>query len=203
MLREFVARKYKQVAKLIKPGSSVLDIGCNTGELLDVLPKADYVGVDINKEEIKKLRNKGIKASALDLNKDRMHFNKKFDYVVALDICEHILDPAGMIREFKKILKPEGQLVISLPNDYHLFNKIRFLFNKNLTKDPFSAAGHLHIFPINEGERFLEKENLVITNQVKLYPDKPRIIPSSVRKFLSKMFPNNFSRGTIYLARFK
>ena len=49
MLREFVARKYKQVAKLIKPGSSVLDIGCNTGELLDVLPKADYVGVDINK----------------------------------------------------------------------------------------------------------------------------------------------------------
>ncbi len=200
MLREFIKQKYIKVGKLVKPGSKVLDIGCNKAEILDFLPNVDYYGVDVNKEVIKELKQKKLKIYYADLNKDEIKIKTKFDYVLLLDVLEHIVNPKQIIENSKKLLNPNGFLIVSLPNDYHFLNKLRFLFNKELFES-FKPTGHLHIFPIKKGKKFLQDNNLTIIKEIELPATEPRIIPNFIKNMLSRLFPNNFARGILYLTK--
>jgi methionine biosynthesis protein MetW len=199
MANAFVRRKYKIVANFIEPGSTVLDVGCDTGELAEFLPKVKYSGLEVDKDRIKELRQKKVQVFEKDLNDKTLSLGKKFDYIVMLDLLEHLLNPARVIKDLKKHLIKGGKMIIVLPNDYHLLNKFRFLANRNLTEKPFWEYGHLHIFPIKQGKAFLHENGLKIINSAVLYPEKPTVIPNFIKRLLAKASPNNFSRGVLYL----
>jgi len=201
-LREFIKNKYILVSKLIKPNSSVLDIGCNKAEIQEFLPNVSYYGIDINKSVVEELKKKGLKVYCADLNKNRLSLKKKFDYVLLLDILEHVVSPIILIGKSKKMVSNEGYIIISLPNDYHFFNKLRFLFNKEITP-AFIQYGHLHIFPIKSGKKLLEDNGLVILKTIDLPPTTPKFIPKFIMKLLVKISRNNFSRNVIYLTKLK
>jgi len=196
----FVKTKFKFVSRLIPENSKVLDIGCNDGKIRFFLKNPVYFAVDADKSSILKLSNEKIKAKAVDLNKDKLPFkNEKFDFVLLLDILEHVANPKKLLLDAKSKLNPNGKLVISLPNDYHILNKIRFLFNKHLTQDPFAPYGHLHYFPIKSGEKFLQKNGFDILEKIYLAPVKPEIIPQFVKKILIHLFPQAFVRDVLYV----
>jgi len=197
----FLQNKFKEVAKLIPPNSKVLDIGCNDGKIRNYLIKPNYFGVDLDKKFIERLKAEGFHAQFADLNKDEIPFKKeRFDYVLLLDIVEHVVDPRRLISAAEKLLNPNGKIIITLPNDYHLINKIRFLFNKPLTEDVFCPYGHLHYFPIKLGEKFLISNNLKLIKKIYLPPTKPKILPQFVKNLLSKISPQNFARDVLYVS---
>ena len=196
----FLDNKFKQVSKLIPKGSKVLDIGCNNGKLRNFLDNCDYYGVDVDIELIKGLTKKGIKAKKADLNKDEIPFkSQKFDYILLLDIIEHVIDSKELLNQVKKRLNTKGKVIVTLPNDYHILNKIRFVFNKHLTEDPFTPYGHLHFFPIKSGERFLLQNNFKILKKILLPPIKPLIIPQFIKNLLARLFPQSFARDILYM----
>ena len=119
-----------------------------------------------------------------------------------LDILEHVVSPCTLIEKSKKLVLNNGYIIISLPNDYHFFNKIRFLFNKEITP-AFIQYGHLHIFPIKSGKKLLEDNGLIILKTLNLPPTTPKFIPKFVMKLLVKVSRNNFSRNVIYLTKIK
>jgi 2-polyprenyl-3-methyl-5-hydroxy-6-metoxy-1,4-benzoquinol methylase len=202
VLREFIKQKYIKVASLIKPGLRVLDIGCNRAEILGFLPKVHYHGIDINKEVLNELKKNKINVSYADLNKNNLSLKGKFDYILLLDILEHVVDPKSLIEKSKVFLDNEGYFIISMPNDYHFLNKLRFLFNRELFNS-FVPTGHLHIFPIKNGKKFLEQSGLFISAEFILPPTKPNFIPYSIKKLISRISPNNFARGILYLAKIR
>ena len=195
----FLQQKFKEVAKLIPPNSKVLDIGCNEGKIRKYLIKPDYFGADLDKKFTEKIKTEGFNAQSADLNKEEIPFKKeRFDSILLLDIVEHVVDPQRLILSAKKMLNPKGKMIITLPNDYHLINKIRFLFNKPLTEDVFCPYGHLHYFPIKLGEKFLISNGLRIIKKIYLPPVKPKILPQFVKNLLCFISPQNFSRDTLY-----
>jgi len=196
----FVEQKFTEASKFVKENSKVLDIGCYNGKLKEFLKNPEYYGIDIDKKMIFNLTKKGINAKQADLNKDSLPFkNERFDYIFLMDVLEHVVDPRSLIMESKKRLKTGGRLIVTLPNDYHILNKVRFLFNKHLTEDPFAPFGHLHYFPIKSGEKFLASCGLKIIKRVNLAPVKPKIIPGFIKKFLTNVFPQSFARDMLYL----
>ena len=196
----FVKEKFVQVSKFVPEGSKVLDIGCNDGKMRDFLKNPVYYGVDINKNQISELNDKGIKAKQADLNKNELPFkNEKFDFVLLLDILEHVVNPQKLLLDAKKRLKEDGKIIVSLPNDYHILNKIRFVLNKHITQDPFAPYGHLHYFPIKSGEKFLRNNGFEILIVTYLIPIKPKLIPQSIKKILSHISPQAFVRDTLYV----
>jgi O-antigen biosynthesis protein len=196
----FVEAKFKFVSKLVPENSKILDIGCNDGKIRLFLKNPHYFGVDADKDSISELTKQKVKAKQADLNKNELPFkNEKFDFVLLLDILEHVANPQKLLQEAKKRLKTEGRIIISLPNDYHILNKIRFIFNKHLTQDPFAPYGHLHYFPIKSGEKFLEKNGFEILTMTYLAPIKPKVIPQSIKKILIRLFPQAFVRDVIYV----
>ncbi len=192
----FVREKFIHVSKLISEGSRILDIGCNNGKLRDFLKNSVYYGVDIDKKLISELVKEGIKAKSADLNKDELPFkNEKFDFILLLDILEHVVNPQKLLLDAKSRLNKDGKLIISLPNDYHILNKLRFFLNKHITEDPFAPYGHLHYFPIKSGEKFLNSNGFEVLNAVYLTPIKA--------KFLTFLFPQAFVRDVLYLLKQK
>ena len=194
---EFVENKFKKISELIPEKSKILDIGCNEGKILNFLKNPDYFGIDINKD---KILDKEIKFKQADLNKDELPFKKeKFDFVLLLDVLEHVVNPQKLLLDSKQKLNSNGKLIITLPNDYHLLNKIRFVLNKHLTENPFAPYGHLHYFPIKSGEKFLKENGFKIEKRIILSPVKPKIIPQSIKNFLSNLFPQTFARDMLYV----
>ena len=197
---EFVENKFKKISEIIPENSKIFDVGCNDVKILNFLKSPNYFGTDINKDKISKSDNKKIKFKQADLNKDELPFkNEKFDFVLLLDVLEHVVNPQKLLSEAKGRLNSKGKLIITLPNDYHLLNKIRFIFNKHLTENPFAPYGHLHYFPIKSGEKFLRENGFKIERKIILPPVKPKIIPQPLKNFLSSIFPQAFARDMLYV----
>ncbi|MFC1653870.1 class I SAM-dependent methyltransferase [Patescibacteria group bacterium] len=114
---------------------NILDIGIGNGwiekEIIENNSKKtiSITGLDIAEENIKKLKKeikgfKGIVGDALSLNKYIK--KKKYDYIFAFEIFEHI-DPDkifSLYKEIKKLLKKTGHLIISVPVNEDLEEKI-------------------------------------------------------------------------------
>jgi len=198
----FLQKKFKQVAKLISiPQAKILDIGCNDGTIKNFLHSdTEYFGIDINETQIQQLQQKGIKAKKSDLNKDIFPFQfERFDYILMLDIIEHVIDPRLLLQQAKQRLKSNGKIIITLPNDYHILNKLRFILNQDITEDSFAPYGHLHIFPIKSGENFLKQNNLKIIKKIPIPTTKPNFLSENFKNYLGNKFPQSFARDILYL----
>ena len=98
-----------QMGSLFRPGTAVLDVGCNTGDLLDFARTrgAATAGVEFSVESRRRVAEKGhaIYASQGDVR-------GTFDVVTAFDLFEHLYDAPAFLKEMHALLKPGGRLVI-------------------------------------------------------------------------------------------
>jgi SAM-dependent methyltransferase len=86
--------------------SSSLDIGCGKS-LLKAMDLPGVIGIDIRPEE-----NVSILASG-----EYLPFrDESFQLIFAGEIIEHLRDPAGALRDWVRVLKVGGRIVISTPN---------------------------------------------------------------------------------------
>jgi SAM-dependent methyltransferase len=65
----------------------------------------------------------------------------EFDVVIFAEIIEHLLnDPCKVLREIKRVLKPNGTLILTTPNVARLENVTRLISGTNIY-DPYSGYG--------------------------------------------------------------
>jgi len=179
----------------------LLDLGCGWGYLGQYLKDSqiEYTGIDIDDEKYKNAQGSGIKIIQHDLNSGQLPFAPKyFDYVVCSAVLEHVLNPNHLLSEMERVIKDDGDIIMILPNDYNILNRIRFLINHPLYNYPFSPHGHLHLFNIKQAKTFLTENGFKIVSE-KVYPGKePAFIPQSIRHMLSELKPSLFARVVYY-----
>lgn len=116
---------------LFKKGSSVLDVGCGSGDLGGMIKQkfnASVHGTEINDVAIEKAAKQGILVKHADIEEGWPYKDKQFNVVTATEIIEHVVDPDHVLVEAKRVLKKNGYLVITTPNLSAWFNRIIFLF---------------------------------------------------------------------------
>jgi ubiquinone/menaquinone biosynthesis C-methylase UbiE len=64
-----------------------------------------------------------------DLDRTLPYEDGAFDHIVCVEGLEHIENPANAIREFARLLKPQGQLLVSVPNIMNIEERLKWLFN--------------------------------------------------------------------------
>jgi SAM-dependent methyltransferase len=125
------------------PGRRVLDLGCRYGALARTYAAGnDVVGVDVDREALAEAAKLGIETVWADVEEPLPFEEASFDVVVAGELVEHLRDPAALVGQARRLLRPGGRLVASVPNFYRLKNRLRFLFGRPLGQDPT----HLHVF---------------------------------------------------------
>lgn len=94
----------------------ILDVGCGTGTMLTYLARfGSAEGVDIDTEAIEYCRARGLKQVSQSAADSLPFANDTFDLVTALDVVEHIDDDLGVLREVRRVLRPGGQLLLTVP----------------------------------------------------------------------------------------
>jgi len=101
-------------AEFIKPGGNVLDFGCGGGFLLSALDAEDRIGIEINPTAIAHAKSIGIPNVFPDICQVA---DEWADYIVSDHAMEHVENPSNSMKEFFRVLKPGGTMVIVTPYD--------------------------------------------------------------------------------------
>src|SRR3954447_16870722 len=170
-----------------KPRGSLLDIPAGEGALAARLIDA---GFDVRccdlYPEIFQLDGVDIHQGNLDA--ELPFSDQSFDYVTCLEGLEHIENPQQAMREFARVLKPGGHLIVSVPNILNVEERLKWLLHGYTSHfKPISQAASerlrneyggrveigAHVNPIGYSElRYvLEKNGFELLN---VHRDKPK-----------------------------
>ncbi|MDC0408587.1 class I SAM-dependent methyltransferase [Flavobacteriaceae bacterium] len=124
--REFHLSRYKFASKYVK-NKLVADVACGTGYgtrvLLEDGEALKCIGVDIDEKAILYARKKHCTRGSefIHSSAENLPFKtESFDAIISFETLEHVIDDSKLINEFNRILKPNGLLIISTPNQWPL-----------------------------------------------------------------------------------
>jgi SAM-dependent methyltransferase len=101
---------YPRIAPYLK--GRTLDIGCGIGDMLRFRPGT--IGVDINPRNVDYCRQLGFEARVMI--PDELPFaTGSFDSAILDNVLEHIVDPAPLLAEVRRVLRPGGSFVVGVP----------------------------------------------------------------------------------------
>jgi len=103
--------------RLDLPGRArMLDAGCGTGQMLKTLQKrGDAVGLDISPEAIAFAASRGAENLVLGTVASPPFPDGTFDVALALDVIEHVDDDQALLEGLRKLVKPNGFVIITVP----------------------------------------------------------------------------------------
>ncbi len=182
---------------------TVLDVGCGTGALLDQLRGSarELWGVDGSQEALRYCRLRGhqnlILADACCLP----FASEYFDAILAIGLIEHLEDDAAFLVEMKRLLKPNGVLILltsSFPylwsahdtaNEHRRRYYLRPL-NRKINANGFDTVRFSHfnffLFPILAAMLLLHRQ--IFTSELphpeRILPTPPRIINFALTELL-------------------
>lgn len=119
---------YDEIARLVEPGSRVLDLGCGDGELLQLLRDQRHAkvnGVDIEESMIRACIAKGISVFQGDLDEGLKEYgNGSYDYVILNETLQVVHEPVQLIREMVRVGR---HAIVNFPNFGYLVNRLQLM----------------------------------------------------------------------------
>lgn len=98
------------------PGNRIVDVGCGTGMNHSVLARfGTVVSVDTAPEALAYTRHRGVDHLACCDVQHLPFASQSVDLVTALDVLEHTDDDLEALREVRRVLKPSGRVLVTVP----------------------------------------------------------------------------------------
>lgn len=119
-------RKLRLINKFSKEGKNLLDIGCGTGDFLQTAQLNNWkvLGIEPN-GQARTIANKKTNNSVFKVEYLSKFEQHSFDVITLWHVLEHLPNLENQIEQFKKLLKPNGTLIIAVPN-YKSFDAIHY-----------------------------------------------------------------------------
>ena len=151
--RRYIIRRF--IEHFIGPKGSlrILDLGCGTGRNLELLAQfGDTVGVEPEGPGLEQCRERGLGEDVVKAGTaTSIPFpDASFDLVTAFDVLEHLDDDKEGLAEIRRVLKPAGQLLMTVP-------AYRFLWSVH-----DEALGHRRRYVASEVHSLLNTSGFVV-----------------------------------------
>lgn len=120
----------------IHPQDRVLEVGCGAGHILERIPRGSLTGVDISPVQIERSKKRlGTRAELLIAKGESLPFeDESFDRIICTEVFEHVLEPELILREMKRVLKKNGIISLSIPNEKLIIFTKKILLNCGLRR---------------------------------------------------------------------
>ena len=186
--------------ELLKPGNTVLDIGCHTGQHTFAAARKSkkVVALDIDIDSLTQAKNDARRQRIHNVQFFQHNVNHKlpfakntFDTVIFFAVLEHLLQRDLAIQEVWRVLKKEGHLFLSVPNKTTLWKS----WQKTVGLPSFSDPDHKTEYTKKGIVNLLRRHKFVVLHVEPVAFDMPFVgvidliggISISLYKFLSKL----------------
>jgi len=186
--------EHKVIVDWAKQSSTVLDLGCGTGGLMELLIKEKQVqaqGIEIDQQSIGECVAKGLSVFQQDIDTGLTEYaDQVFDYVILSQTLQQVKNPDFVLKEALRVGK---QVIVSFPNFVYYPARFQIFFKG---KVPITTAlphkwyqtPNLHFLSINDFKEYCNQRKFKIKNTVYLGKHKK-----------VKIFPNFFAEIGIFL----
>lgn len=170
---------FKEILRLVRPNTRVLDVGCGEGDLLDLLTRekgVDGQGLEISPSGVAACLAKGIAAVQGDGDRDLDHFpTQAFDYAILSKTLQQMREPRHVLIELMRIA---DRALVSVPNFGHwrmrwaLLTQGRMPETKALP-DPWWSTPNIHFCTLRDFTMLCAELGLRIEACAAVSPDQP------------------------------
>ena len=195
-------RDFDIISKIIKPNTKVLDIGCGTGELLNLLieeKNIDGRGIEISQSGVSECVKKGLAVIQGDADTDLVYYpEKSFDYAIVSQTLQATKHPKDVVSEVVRIAK---HAVFSVPNfgywksRFYLGFRGRMPVTKDLPYEWYNTP-NIHFFTIKDFIVLCDELGYTIENSYYICNKKKYGKPNQ-----NKLFANLFASKGIFVIR--
>jgi ubiquinone/menaquinone biosynthesis C-methylase UbiE len=107
----------RMLACFAPPQARLLDVGCGTGNILDVLKQfGEAVGIDASPVALEFCRRRGLQHLHLgDVSARLPAPDESYDIVCAFDVLEHLEDDMKALAELQRVCQPGGHILLTVP----------------------------------------------------------------------------------------
>ena len=192
--------RYQNVLRWIslRDGIAIREVGCKYAVLRDILAKralrADYVAVDIDAETLKKIPGFNERQFIChDVNEGLPFEDSSADYLVCLEVLEHLENATAFLEEAKRVLRQRGRLIVSVPNPY---SWMEWLANLRRFGD---TEGHVATYTHQNIDALMKFSGLVVRDVMGTFTRVPFSRRLSGRYFLLRTNRMLLTRSFMYL----
>ena len=184
-------KDFKIIADLIPAKSSVIDVGCNDGSLLEFLKKEKDIngrGMEIDQQKVQLCLSKGISVIEGDADLDLYDYpDNLFDYSILTYTLQATKSPKNVLSELVRI---SSKAIISFPNFGHWKIATSLLIKRKMPiSEKLSYSWHetpnLHFCTINDFIDLCEEAGIRIEKQANLKTNR-------LNKFYGKNLLNSY-----------
>lgn len=161
----------ERVNEILTGTETVLDVGCSTGHFMTGIQNnaAKVYGHELSKKEVEFCQN------VLKLEVDNKPLSERFkpesmDLITLIFVFEHIGNPVEFLKELKTYLKPNGKLVIVVPN---ILDPLVSLYNIEALKKFYFCIEHLFYYSPDTLSKTLDEAGF--KSQIELVQEYPII----------------------------
>jgi len=185
---------HKAILEWIHQGSSVLDLGCGDGVLLDLLVREKSVraqGIEIDEQAIYQCVAKGLSVFHEDIDHGLSDYaDRSFDYVILNQSFQQVKKPDVVVNE---ALRVGREAIIGFPNFAHYSARLQIFFRGKTPITPslpyeWHDTPNLHFLSISDFVYYCRKRKIKI--------EKEAFIGRNRRV---RIFPNLFALTGIFL----
>ena len=192
--------EYKIIADIIEKNSSILDVGCDDGSLMEFLKankSTNIRGIEISKEKVQTCIAKGLTVIEGNAEFDLKQFpNNSFDYVVLGQTLQAFINPEIVINELLRVGK---KAIVTIPNFGHWRVRLNLLIKgtmpiTNTLPNNWYNTPNIHMCTIKDFVKFSKIINFRIFKSLALINKNVSNINSS-----NLFFKNFFGELGIFL----
>lgn len=144
--RYWQRKRYRLIMAMLDDHTSILDIGCGSGRIIQCLPAA--VALDIDLKRLRFLRATNPFIVKGDIN-ELPFKDQSFQTIICSEVIEHVPKDARIYNEFRRVLMDGGTLIIGTPDYGHW----TWPLIENMYQRVFPAGyAHQHIAPYSKRE---------------------------------------------------
>lgn len=113
-----LARAARPLKRLCRPGARVLDVGCGTGDMVEVLQSLGYqgFGVEVAERAASSARERFGSRIVGGTLQDAPWSESSFDAATLFHVLEHLGDPRRTLDHLTRLVRPGGAILIEVPN---------------------------------------------------------------------------------------
>lgn len=143
----------------------ILEIGCGQGfntYLLSKKTQNRVIGIDLSKKDIDISKQRYPNVDFIVMNAEKLKFKDNyFDFIYAIEVLEHVNHLGKVLNEIKRVLKPGGKLIASIP----YYKSEKWLLKIRSTY--FNEIHHVRIFKKNELDNMLVNNGFILSKKRK------------------------------------